>query len=405
MARVFISYRRSDSKWMAGRLYDRLSEVLGRDNLFFDISNIEPGEDFVARIGEIVGSCDVLLAVIGPGWVDVRDRAGRRRLENARDLVRTEIHAALQRNIRVIPLLVDGASMPEESEVPEDLAPLLRRNAHDVSFAKFHTDLDSFIRVLQRILAVPEPASRTVSPTPPPSVAARTAEPVATTLPFSISLETAGGVASTLIPKGVRLPAEASEVFTTAADNQTAVEVNLALGERPMIKDNVAVGKFQLADIPPAARGVPQIAVTARVDTALILTVTAVDQATGHKQILDAVDLTRIDVPRQIVNEPLKVAESTRDSPNDLSAFFERLFGKGWRAPDPAPAPGRLDLTLTPAEAAAGVTKEVAIAGRTMQLRFPAGIKEGQALRVQGEGPPDKDGRRGDLYVYVRVKN
>src|SRR6185295_13825824 len=195
MARVFISYRRSDSKWMAGRLYDRLSEVLGRDNLFFDISNIEPGEDFVARIGEIVGSCDVLLAVIGPGWVDVRDRAGRRRLENARDLVRTEIHAALQRNIRVIPLLVDGASMPEESEVPEDLAPLLRRNAHDVSFAKFHTDLDSFIRVLQRILAVPEPASRTVSPTPPPSVAARTAEPVATTLPFSISLETAGGVA------------------------------------------------------------------------------------------------------------------------------------------------------------------------------------------------------------------
>ena len=88
MARVFISYRRSESKWAAGRLYDRLAEVIGRDNLFFDVSNIEPGEDFVSRIREIVGRCDVLLAVIGPNWATVQDGSGRPRLHNGRDLVR-----------------------------------------------------------------------------------------------------------------------------------------------------------------------------------------------------------------------------------------------------------------------------------------------------------------------------
>src|SRR5215471_10809896 len=140
MARVFISYRRRDSQWVAGRLYDRLAEVIGRDHLFFDVSDIEPGEDFVSRIREIVGRCDVLLAVIGPNWATITDDVGRRRLDNSGDLIRIEIAAALERNIRVIPILVDGASMPEEHQLPSELAPLARRNAHDVSFARFHTD-------------------------------------------------------------------------------------------------------------------------------------------------------------------------------------------------------------------------------------------------------------------------
>ena len=106
MARVFISYRRSESRWAAGRLYDRLAEVIGREHLFFDVSDIEPGEDFVQRIREIVGVCDVLIAVIGPTWSAVQDGSGKPRLMNPRDLVRIEIASALQRNIRVIPILI-----------------------------------------------------------------------------------------------------------------------------------------------------------------------------------------------------------------------------------------------------------------------------------------------------------
>ena len=80
MARVFISYRRSETRWAAGRLYDRLAEVIGREHLFFDVSDIEPGEDFVQRIREIVGACDVLIALIGPTWSAVQDGSGKPRL-------------------------------------------------------------------------------------------------------------------------------------------------------------------------------------------------------------------------------------------------------------------------------------------------------------------------------------
>lgn len=124
MARVFISYRRNDSRWAAGRLYDRLAEVLGRENVFFDVSDIEPGEDFVAKIGEIVGRCDILLAVIGPTWISILGPKGQRRLDDPTDLIRVEVSAALKRNIRVIPLLVDGAEMPEERMLPADIAAL-----------------------------------------------------------------------------------------------------------------------------------------------------------------------------------------------------------------------------------------------------------------------------------------
>jgi hypothetical protein len=224
MARVFISYRRHETRWVAGRLYDRLAEVFGRRDLFLDVSDIEPGEDFVTRITNIVGGCDVLIAVIGPTWATMRDGAGRRRLDNPLDLVRLEIAAALARNVRVIPMLVDGAVMPEAEELPADLAPLARRNAHEVSFNRFHTDLDSFLRVLQRILggsgAAPSVASNAAE-TRPAAFSSRLEPraPAATAMPFTLVLETLGGVATPLISKGTPLPAEATELFSTAEDN------------------------------------------------------------------------------------------------------------------------------------------------------------------------------------------
>jgi hypothetical protein len=133
VAKIFISYRRDDSGGWAGRLYDRLSQHFGRDNVFMDIDTIEPGLDFVEVIGQAVGSCDALIALIGKQWLTLTDDAGRRRLDDPEDFVRLEIAAALARNIRVIPALVQGARMPRSPDLPDVLRMLARRNAHEIS--------------------------------------------------------------------------------------------------------------------------------------------------------------------------------------------------------------------------------------------------------------------------------
>src|SRR5438309_10423966 len=102
--------------------------------------------------------------------------------------------------------------------------------------------------------------------------------------PLSLGIETLGGVMTTLIPRNTTIPTKKSEVFTTAADNQTSVEVHVLQGERPMARDNRTLGKFHLDGIPPAPRGVPQIEVTFDIDANGILNVSAKDTATGKQQ-------------------------------------------------------------------------------------------------------------------------
>jgi len=164
MSRVFISYRRSETRWAVSRVHDRLVEAFGRDHVFLDVADIEPGEDFADKIRRIIDRCDVLLAIIGPAWLTLTDRNGARRLDDPHDLVRIEIGAALQRNIRVIPLLLDEAVMPAEQDLPAELAGLARRNAHAISFHRFHEDLDGFIRVLDRVLAIDRAAPHAAAP-------------------------------------------------------------------------------------------------------------------------------------------------------------------------------------------------------------------------------------------------
>jgi hypothetical protein len=130
---IFISYRRGDAPAYAGRLYDQLAERFGDENVFMDVDTIEPGADFVARIEDAVGSAAALLVVMGRGWVDAKDELGRRRLDDPEDFVRLEVASALQRNVRVIPVLVGGATMPESEQLPAVLASLSRRNALLVS--------------------------------------------------------------------------------------------------------------------------------------------------------------------------------------------------------------------------------------------------------------------------------
>ena len=102
--------------------------------------------------------------------------------------------------------------------------------------------------------------------------------------PLSLGIETLGGVMTTLIPRNTTIPTRKSEIFSTAADNQTSVEVHVLQGERPLARDNRTLGRFQLIGLPPAPRGVPQIEVTFDIDANGIVNVSAKDLATGKEQ-------------------------------------------------------------------------------------------------------------------------
>jgi hypothetical protein len=151
MAGVFISYRREDSPGHAGRVFDRVRARFGSD-VFMDVTAIDAGADFVDAIDKAVGTCDVLLAIIGPQWAGAADGAGRRRLENANDFIRLEIAGALKRNVRVVPVLVDDARFPAGADLPDDLQPLLRRNAVELRDARWDADIEQLLASLERIV-------------------------------------------------------------------------------------------------------------------------------------------------------------------------------------------------------------------------------------------------------------
>src|SRR5580704_10873986 len=157
---IFISYRRDDASYPAGRLYDRLSATLPKNQIFIDVDNLDPGVDFFEAIEASVGSCDVLIAVIGKRWLISSDEEGRRRLDNPDDLVRLEIATALKRNVRVIPVLVDGALVPRSTELPDDLKPLVRRNALEVSHVRFRFDSGRLTDAIKRAFEQPEAEQR-----------------------------------------------------------------------------------------------------------------------------------------------------------------------------------------------------------------------------------------------------
>jgi TolB-like protein len=156
--RVFINYRRGDTNAWAGRLHDRLAQTFSREQLFMDVDAIEPGLDFVHELDEQVAKCDVFLSIIGTRWLTQTDASGQRRLDNAEDFVRVEIESALRRNIRVIPVLVDGASMPRAEELPETLRLLARRNAVEVTHARFGSDSQALVEALSRSFGAPDPS-------------------------------------------------------------------------------------------------------------------------------------------------------------------------------------------------------------------------------------------------------
>jgi formylglycine-generating enzyme required for sulfatase activity len=149
---IFISYRREESRWSARSLHDRLWRNFDPEQIFMDIDAIALGEDFVRAIETTVAKCDVLIAVIGNNWLTSKDDQGGRRLDNPEDFVRMEIATALKREIRVIPVLVDGALMPRSTELPDDLKPLVRRNALRISDTSFDGDCQRLVAAMKEVL-------------------------------------------------------------------------------------------------------------------------------------------------------------------------------------------------------------------------------------------------------------
>ena len=148
---IFISYRREDSAAWAGRLSDRLSARFPQSHIFMDV-DMDLGIDFVEEIEKNVGACDVLIVVIGRHWLSSADEEGRRRLDNPEDFVRLEIGTALKRGIRVIPVLVEGALMPQSGQLPDDLKLLARRNALNISHDRFRADAERLNGAVERAL-------------------------------------------------------------------------------------------------------------------------------------------------------------------------------------------------------------------------------------------------------------
>lgn len=133
--------------------------------------------------------------------------------------------------------------------------------------------------------------------------------------PLTLGIETLGGVATPLIPRNTTIPTSKTQIFSTAADNQTQVEINVLQGERPMAADNKSLGRFILDGIPPAPRGVPQIEVTFDIDANGILTVTAKDKATGKSQsvsIKGSTGLTKEEIEKMTKEAELHAAEDER---------------------------------------------------------------------------------------------
>ena len=152
MGSIFINYRREDSISTAGRLHDRLSQTFGRKNIFMDVDHIPAGVDFVVHLNSQVAACNIILVVIGPHWLEAKDENGGRRLDNPDDFVAIEIATALSRNIRVIPILVDGAHMPKAGELPDSLKALARRQAVEVRQLHFGRDAEALVERVNEAL-------------------------------------------------------------------------------------------------------------------------------------------------------------------------------------------------------------------------------------------------------------
>src|SRR5215831_17260776 len=217
MGTIFINYRREDSISTAGRLHDRLSQTFGRKNIFMDVDHIPAGVDFVAHLNSQVAACNIILVVIGAHWLEAKDENGGRRLDNPDDFVTIEIATALARNIRVIPVLVDGARMPKAGELPDPLKALARRQAVEVRQLHFGRDTEALV---ERVREALNGQSDSLRPRRRTAVAGAAAAALALFLVGWVGFNQGGILAS--VPPTVQLTSVPSEVEAKRESEEAA---------------------------------------------------------------------------------------------------------------------------------------------------------------------------------------
>ena len=177
--RVFVSYRRKDTRHAAGRLDDLLSQDF---DLFMDVEDIAPGTDFTQALLRAVDASQVMLALIGPDWATELDESGRPRINDPQDWVAHEIAVGLSRNIVVIPVLVDEARMPDREDLPPHLADLANRHAFRLHHESFADDADRLRRAIHRVVDG-TPADEAPEATGPPGTPVQSVAPLTWVLP------------------------------------------------------------------------------------------------------------------------------------------------------------------------------------------------------------------------------
>lgn len=143
--RLFISYRIADSTYVTGAVADRLAARFGKDNVFRDRDSLSLGSLYPRRIRRALEQSDLVLAMLGPSWLDIRDRTGRRRLDSPRDWVRNELHMAFERGIPVVPVLLDHTPLPEPAQLPAEIASLSLSTYWRIRRDTFESDVRGLI--------------------------------------------------------------------------------------------------------------------------------------------------------------------------------------------------------------------------------------------------------------------
>ena len=231
--RIFISYRRQDAIKDARSLYERLSREFGSDKVFIDLDGIAPGEDFVELLERQLDDCSALVVLIGGEW------AGER-LFDENDFVRIEVGAGLRRKIKVFPVLINGAAPPKSVELPEELRPLLRRQAISLDDRKFDADVARLALAIRRAIepapqgpAAPSEPHRPAESAPrppdaPQATAQQAAKPTPTPTPREILASVAQASHHGAAAAPHRTPSNASAATTPPAGNRTVLWIAIA---------------------------------------------------------------------------------------------------------------------------------------------------------------------------------
>lgn len=241
----------------------------------------------------------------------------------------------------------------------------------------------------------------------------------------TISVETAGGVSTPLLIKNTKLPAQFTQIFSTATDNQSQVEVFLVFGENKWAKDNNPIGRYVLDKIPPAPKGIPQIEVSIEVDATLQVSTIVKNWKSPKEQLIGSADLRAIPIPS--IQEPIDInnvfhsnsktgyevlffpqqedilEEFFEKSQNSLSDFYQNIFGQLTPKQVPDQAIKTVNCNITLKEAYNGTTKTFQTIGRAFTAKIPPGVKTGTKIRFNGAGGVDENGNAVDLFIETKI--